>query len=307
MFQRKVMLILVLFVGAVSSDLLAQQRTQVGDKVFEQNSCNRLIQQVRDLKFALGEEFVRSDYMMRETRENRSYEIANCAALNAAVERLVLRVLEGESGYSESELAPVTAEQDSPVVFRSCGDPFHYLGTNYATAEAAGRCWFAEPLRALAFSDGTNLEELREDADWKATSSPAWSVYDNVRNHADMAGLLYNGWAATTKEHGGICPAGWHVSRLEDWSALLKAHPTASALKSTDWDGTNDARLNMLPGGFRSSEDGSFEFWGTSATIWTEHPQGQIFSITSGNLPAARTNQPLNTGASIVCVSPLKR
>ena len=307
MLGRKALLFLMLFMGAVSTQLLAQERVQAGDKVFEQNSCNRLIQQVRDLKFALGEEFVRSDYMMRETKDNRSYEIANCDALNAAVERLVLRVLEGESGYSASELAPVTPEREPAAVFRSCGDPFSYQGTNYATVEAAGRCWFAEPLRALAFRDGFAIEELRDDAKWKATSSPAWSVYDNVRNHVDMAGLLYNGWAATTTEHGGICPEGWHVSRLEDWSALLNAHPEAAALKSADWDGTNAAQLNVVPGGFRSPDDGSFEFWGASATIWTAHPQGQIFSIASGNVPAARANQPLNTGASIRCVAPLKR
>ncbi len=283
------------------------QQTQVGEKVFEQNSCNRLIEQVRDLKFALGEEFVRSDYMMRETRGNRSYEIADCDVLNAAVERLVLRVLEGESGYSASELASVTAEKEPPAAFRSCGDPFPYQGTNYATAEAAGRCWFAEPLRALAFSDGMKLQELREDAEWKAASSPAWSVYDNVRNHVDMAGLIYNGWAATDRDHGGLCPTGWHVSQLEDWTALLKEYPAASALKSANWDGTNAARLNLVPGGFRSSDDGAFEFWGTSAAIWTAHPQGQIYSIANGNLPAARANQPLNTGASVLCVTPIQR
>ena len=293
--------------GAASTLMQAQQQTQVGEKVFEQKSCNRLIEQVRDLKFALGEEFVRSDYMMREARGNRSYEIADCDVLNSAVERLVLRVLEGESGYSASELASVTAENEPPATFRSCGDPFPYQGTNYATAEAAGRCWFADPLRALAFSDGTKLDEVREDADWKAASAPAWSVYDNVRNHVDMAGLIYNGWAATATDHGGLCPTGWHVSRLEDWTALLKEYPSASALKSANWDGTNAAQLNVVPGGFRSSDDGAFEFWGTSAALWTAQPQGQIYSIASGNLPAARANQPLNTGASILCVAPLRR
>ena len=298
---------MLLAVVGMATDLSAQNVEQTSDKVFEQNSCNRLVQQVRDLKFALGEEFVRSDYMTRETKENRSYEIADCRALNAAVELLVVRVLEGESGYSASELSPVTAEREAPAVFRACGDPLHHQGTNYATAAAGGKCWFAEPLRALAFADGTKLEELREDAAWKSTSTPAWSVYDNVRNHVNMAGLLYNGWAATTREHGGMCPTGWHVSRLEDWNALLNEYPNAASLKSADWNGSNAAGMNLVPGGFRSSDDGLFDFWGSSAAIWTEHPEGQIFSIVGGELPAARVNQPLNTGASILCVAPLNR
>lgn len=298
---------LLVALGGLISTLQGQDVERASEKVFEQNSCNRLIQQVRDLKFALGEEFVRTDYMMRETKGNRSYEIADCDALNAAVELLIARVLEGESGYSESDLASVKAQREPPATFRGCGDSFPHQGTNYETVTAAGRCWFAEPLRALEFSDGTPIVELRTNEEWKVSTAPAWSVYDNVRLHADMAGLIYNGWAATSQEHGGVCPSGWHVSRLEDWNALLKAYPAAAALKSADWDGTNASQMKLVPGGFRSSDDGAFEFWGSSAAFWTEHRDGQIFSVVSGNLPAARVNQPLNTGASILCVAPLTR
>lgn len=304
---------LVIGVFAVSGlffaqHVLAQGVESEGDKVFQQCNTSLLFQQLHDLKFVLGEPFVKDEFLVREQRDNRSYMVPDCAALTAAIDVLIVRVLQGEGGYSEDELRSYAPEREPAAAFSGCGSPIHHQGTNYKTVEAAGLCWFNEPLRTIVFADGTPIPEVRGNAEWAETKGAAWSVYDNVTQHADLVGLLYTGRAATAAEHGGVCPSGWRVSRAADWLALNRSYRNEpKALKSTRWDGTERSSLGLLPGGYRSAEDGSFEMWGSGGAFWTSESEGKLFSVSSGDVPHALVSQPLGTGASILCVSELPR
>ena len=290
--------------GALLSLVCARAQSEGSAKSFQQCNTTLLMQQVRDLKFALGEPFIRESFLKTEVNEQRAYQIPDCAALEAAADALIQRVLLGEAGYSEADFAQVMAANESPTTFQNCGDLLHHQGTNYRTVAVAGTCWFAEPLRALKLADGTPLTEVRNPSAWIGTNTASWAVYDNVRSYADQTGLLYNGWAATSS----ICPAGWHVSNRSDWQTVLRVHNREPlALKAKGWDGSNATGMNLTAGGFRSAEDGAFEFWGSSAAFWTSDAGGYLFSITSGNVPAALVAQPKSTGASIVCVQDAPR
>lgn len=294
---------LVLFTAACSVALMGWgQRTEVtGDKVFQQCQQQRLMTQIKELKFALGEPFIRDEFMQKESTSQRSYDAMQCAVLEQAVEALILRVLEGESGYSEADFEPVVAGNEPEVVFRTCGDELHHHGVNYHTVLAGGHCWMSEPLRAVQFADGAPMNELRSPVAWQADAA-GWCVYDSLHHHAEMAGLIYNGFAALADEHGGVCPANWHVASQADWEALEAAFgQKAAALKSREWDGTDASGMGLVPGGFRET-NGAYAAWGSTAVFWTAEPAGILHSIASGNLPTTHSAHPLNTGASILCV-----
>lgn len=302
-FLMKCLRSLLLFTAACSVALMSWgQRTEVtGDKVFQQCQQQRLMTQIKELKFALGEPFIRDEFMQKESTSQRSYDAMQCAVLEQAVEVLILRVLEGEGGYSASDFAPVVAGNEPVVAFRTCGDALHHQGVNYRTVLAGGNCWMSEPLRAVQFTDGTPMNELRSPAAWQDAAA-GWCVYDSLHHHAELAGLIYNGFAALTEEHGGVCPEEWHVASRADWEALQAAYGLkGTALKSREWDGTDASGMGLVPGGFRETT-GEYVAWGTTAVYWTAEPAGILHSIASGDLPTTHSAHPLNTGASILCV-----
>ncbi len=302
--MQKLVPIFLLFAALLTSQLGWAQRTEsVGNKVFQQCDQHHLLTQIKDLKFALGEPFVRDAYLNRQAASQRSYDAMQCAELESEVRALVARVVEGEEGYTDVDFAPVEAGSEPVVAFRECGDAMHHQGINYNTVAAAGRCWMSEPLRTVQYADGTPLPEIRSNTAWARSETAGWSVYDSLHHHADMAGLLYNGFAALAEEHGGVCPLNWHVAQEAEWSALAAAFGNRMpALKSADWDGTNASGLSLLPGGFREAETGAFASWGSTAVYWTAESEGILYSVASGTLPATHSAHPLNTGASIICV-----
>lgn len=294
--------IIFLLAACLASHVVwAQREESVGNKVFQQCNQHRLMTQIKELKFALGEPFIRDEFMQTESNSQRTYDAMQCATLEAAVESLILRVLEGESGYTDADFAPVSAGDEPEVAFSACGDAWHHQGINYRTVLAGGRCWMSEPLRSVQFADGTPMKELRSPTAWRFGNA-GWCVYDSLNHHAEMAGLLYNGFAALTEEHGGVCPNDWHVASQADWEALESAFGRdATALKSKEWDGTGASGLGLVPGGFRETS-GKYAAWGTTAVFWTSEPDGILHSIASHNLPTTHSVHPLQTGASILCV-----
>lgn len=282
---------------------LGQITESVGEKVFRHCDQQRLFTQLHDLKFALGEAFIREDYLTQESTAQRAYDVAQCQVLEAAVEELIVRVLEGEKGYQDADFASVGPGHDAPVAFAACGDSLHHAGTNYSTHLLGNRCWMGEALRTVNYTDGTPLPELRADSDWAQAEGPGWSVYDGLNRNAERAGLLYNGLAAMTDMHLGLCPVGWEVARKAYWvqaAAVFQGDPRA--LKSERWDGTGRSGLDVMPGGFRDGDSGAFASWGSTAAIWTSDAGSIVFSIASGALPVTSSHQNPTTGASVWCV-----
>ena len=97
-------------------------------------------------------------------------------------------------------------------------------------------------------------------------------------------GRLYNWYAVDDAR--SLCPVGWHVPTDGEWTDLenhIRSQgfngTEGTALKSTyGWynggNGTDDFGFLALPGGFRTSDDGSFNgaggygFWWSSSLHW---------------------------------------
>jgi len=85
----------------------------------------------------------------------------------------------------------------------------------YKTVSINGQVWMQENLKVTRWDDGTNLVLFTD------TMSMGWAYYhsySNLASNLTSYGYLYNGYVI-----GGvkdICPAGWHVPTITDWTIL---------------------------------------------------------------------------------------
>jgi serine/threonine protein kinase len=101
----------------------------------------------------------------------------------------------------------------------NCGvSKVSYNGHAYATWEYQGRCWFAENLRTVSFSNGDEIAGYLTDDVWSQTTAASHGLYENRWTLLTDLGRLYNGYAV--KDSRGLCPSGWHVSTEAEWKEL---------------------------------------------------------------------------------------
>jgi uncharacterized protein (TIGR02145 family) len=165
-------------------------------------------------------------------------------------------------------------------------------GHTYALVGIGSQCWFKENLRSDTYRNGDPIPGALSDAEWTSTTAGAQAVYgegtsavmhgsgDEVANFLTY-GRLYNWYAVNDAR--GLCPTGWHVPSDGEWTelegALGGATVAGAALKSSSvdsppWDGTNMSGFSGIPGGYRKSEDGSFEHYGLIGDFWSRTPSG---------------------------------
>jgi uncharacterized protein (TIGR02145 family) len=169
-----------------------------------------------------------------------------------------------------------------------CGTEVSYQGYNYQTVEIGGQCWFAENLRASQYSNGDAIANSLSETEWMSASSGASAIYGEGTEHCGGSfcnetdnenywGLLYNGYAVLDSR--GLCPNGWHVPTIDEFSQLssnggaaLKA--ASSGIANTSWDGDNSTGFTGLPAGFRNAYNADFNDGGSYALWWTSTESG---------------------------------
>lgn len=201
-------------------------------------------------------------------------------------------------------------------------EPVTHQGHTYAVTPIGADCWFAENLRAQDYNDGETIPSGLSAMDWGMTDEGACSVLgeggpDEAANLAAY-GRLYNGY---TIAEDRLCPVGWHVSTLDEWTALVDdllppdglltyearwQLPGNSLKSSVDWDGANSTGFSALPGGWRNGV-GQFGYEGEGAFFWAQRveaePSLQVgFHLASSSSALDAQFGVLNRGRSIRCV-----
>ena len=168
-----------------------------------------------------------------------------------------------------------------------------YDGVTYNTVQIGNQCWFKENLRTTKYNDGTSITNVTDNATWTSTTSGAYCCYSNDTSNCTTYGALYNWYAVNT---GKLCPSGWHVPSDAEWTTLtnyLSANSTywcgsnssyiaKSLASTTSWNSStttcavgnnlsanNSTGFSALPGGLRSSGDGSFLNLGSYGYWWS--------------------------------------
>lgn len=165
--------------------------------------------------------------------------------------------------------------------------------TFYKTTVIGNQIWMAENLRATQYTDGTPINLITDNTEWKNLEQDskftykAYCWYNNDEaTYKDTYGVLYTWAAALNGVTGsssipsgiqGVCPVGWHVPSDAEWTVLTdylisNGLHSGTALKANyGWngaEGTDNYGFSALPSSFRNSTDGSFTA-NTNAHWWS--------------------------------------
>ena len=209
-----------------------------------------------------------------------------------------------------------SCEYDPTSTTADCVSSLSFDNYDYPIVAIGDQCWFAENLRTTVFGDGTIIPE-ETASNFPNLNSPARTSYNAATSTFNAQGYLYNGIAATTSQHGGLCPSGWHVPTELDWMELESYLVVAGhgkrmgeALKSeSGWaqngNGTDDYGFNGSGGG-HAWPDGntySLNFYGT---YWssTSTSSGDVMqrTLSSGSNQLNRSEYWAVTGCSVRCL-----
>ncbi|MCJ7450078.1 MAG: hypothetical protein MUO72_20585 [Bacteroidales bacterium] len=191
-------------------------------------------------------------------------------------------------------------------------------GNYYKTIKIGNQVWMAENLKTTKYNDGTALELVTEDGDWKYQNDPAYCWYNNdAAAYKKCYGALYK-WNVMDyyESHGrNICPAGWHVPTDAEWTTLTDYLGGNAGFKLKEvgtayWDSynteaTNESGFTARPGGSRT-ENGIFISEGSGCFWWTSteyaSPYAWYRRIGSNDAVVTRSNIAKQRGLSIRCL-----
>ncbi|MFO7826474.1 MAG: fibrobacter succinogenes major paralogous domain-containing protein [Cyclobacterium sp.] len=183
----------------------------------------------------------------------------------------VLHWLQGTGSENLSDLPPGQYEvevEDALGCKRSLSFTIPEFGTvadiegnEYRTVRIGEQWWMAENLSVGKFNDGTPIEPLESSEEWVAFDGPGYSWYDYDQEAHQNYGKLYNAQTACC----AICPEGWRLPTIDDWTQLshqLDPFPAGKLKPEKSWneenlDNTNSSGFSALPAGGRKI-DGSF-------------------------------------------------
>lgn len=106
---------------------------------------------------------------------------------------------------------------------QDCGTVKDYDGNTYNTVKIGRQCWMAENLKTMHYADGKYIRQGEEFSE----SYAYWYYPEDNSSNKKRCGLVYNWLAAMNvapeefpDNPRGICPNGWHIPSLEEFSEL---------------------------------------------------------------------------------------
>jgi len=191
-------------------------------------------------------------------------------------------------------------------------------GNEYKTIVIGTQEWMAENLNTSIYRNGDAIATNLDIIAWEATSSGAWSYYNNDENNTCPYGKLYNWY--TCVDARGLCPAGWHVPSDEEWTVLMGflggASEAGGKMKSTgtsqeltglwsspNFEATNSSGFSAIPGGNRSngySDAGNIGYYWSITDIDANNAAVRYMSFEGSN--ADGFNFPMQAGFSVRCL-----
>jgi len=160
-----------------------------------------------------------------------------------------------------------------------------YEETTYNTVKIGDQCWLKENLNIGTMI--TTSPDQEQDQENNGTIEKY--CYDNNPTNCDTYGGLYEWGEAMQYTNSvvsqGICPEGWHIPTLADFSTLIAAvNNDGNALKAIGEGtgrgaGTDTSGFSVLLAGYEATN--SFDYFAEFASFWssTEQDSDKVKSI----------------------------
>ena len=198
-----------------------------------------------------------------------------------------------------------------------CGEPLEYQGYDYETVLIGEQCWFAENLRAENYRNGDVIPMVTENEEWLGTMQGARCWHDNDSTSWDFPGFLYNGYAV--EDSRLLCPQSWHVGTDLDWAEVEISHGLeqdeayedgqrggninlSQKMRDQSW-GLDVLGFGVLPGGYRSWQNGNFSGEIQSGAFWSNGSEWHGYREFHGPwVGVARGEIGISEGLSVRCI-----
>jgi uncharacterized protein (TIGR02145 family) len=193
-------------------------------------------------------------------------------------------------------------------------------GNVYNTITIGTQVWMKENLKTTRYRNGDPILTGLSDNEWTTTSSGHYAIFhytvieDTLANNA-VYGKLYNWFAVSDPRN--IAPVGWHVPSKSEWNVLVNylggtdvAGDKMKEAGQVHWvantTATNSSGFTGLPGGGRSSYDGTFVLINQTGYWWSSTPDN-TFNTWVIDMGASFTNLFIDSGdkhlgASVRCI-----
>ena len=202
-------------------------------------------------------------------------------------------------------------EFDTPPVIPS-------IKKDFESIKIGEQEWLVKNLDVDKFRNGDLIPHIQDISKWEMAGQnrqPAWCYYDNDPKNGMVYGKLYNWYAVNDKR--GLAPAGWHVPRDAEWTALTTylggesvAGGKMKSVSSACWykpntGAKNESGFSALPGGARS-DDGSFNgirgssFFGSATESIFNSVCARYLNYNTGFVH--RINHKKSVGTSVRCL-----
>jgi uncharacterized protein (TIGR02145 family) len=192
-------------------------------------------------------------------------------------------------------------------------------GNEYKTVYIGTQQWMGENLKVSRYNDGSEIQNITENADWMNLSTGAWCYYNNDVTNNLIYGKLYNWFAVSPTTNGSknVCPFGWHVPSDVEWSLLTDflggENVAGGKIKEEgiiNWLNPNNQASNItlftaVPGGFRDN-GGNSNFIGAHCYMWSSTNATLSTAIerelSYGNGSLIKTDNSKKYGFSVRCI-----
>jgi uncharacterized protein (TIGR02145 family) len=196
-------------------------------------------------------------------------------------------------------------------------------GNVYKTIVIGTQEWMAENLNTSIYRNGDPIPTNLDYATWSSTTSGAWAYYNNDVSNACPYGKLYN-WYTCVDERG-LCPTGWHVPLIEEWSTFINYldmfavggnnsfYASGGMMKSSGtqyWqipntDANNESGFSGIPGGTRYNNSffydiGNLGLWWSSSENFSNLALYRELNYFTGNV--AQYSSAKADGFSVRCL-----
>lgn len=153
------------------------------------------------------------------------------------------------------------------------------VGNIYHTILVQTQVWMVENLKTTKFRNGDTIPY------WNNSTSRGYCWYNHDSTYKNTYGAIYNYY--TSSDSRSICPPGWHIPSVEDWTTLINylggdsvAGGKLKEVGTTHWNSPNTGATNIvgftaLPGGARDCGN-NFINMGSRCSFWTS------FEVTGG-------------------------
>jgi uncharacterized protein (TIGR02145 family) len=184
-------------------------------------------------------------------------------------------------------------------------------GNTYNTVQIGLQCWMKSNLNVSRYRNGDSITIGHSNVQWDSVSTGLYRLYDSSTPFNSQFGKLYNWY--TINDTRGICPTGWHVPTVAEWSVLVETlggHMIAGgALKSTEsyfynGYGTNSSGFTGLGGGVCglyygiNSVGETGNYWSSSLAV-NGYPS--FYRLTFDNINVGSYSSDPRVGMSLRC------